>query len=502
MKKILFLNLLTLIMLFSCTKETHIDEKLSTKSSIDAKALNDTYFISEQQAREFIAKVYKETDIKGISTVSSNGSPTMYIINFDEGWKIVSADKRMPPILAFSNTGYFDDTWTDNPGTKMWVGTLNGLCATIRAKNESSNKNTEIWDTKTYSADLKKSVSIKKSSPHGMWTKIKISETSNESQTMLYGPYTETTWGQDAPWNNNFPVDQLSVEEPKLSYILQNHTQTSNGKYNTGCVAVALSQLFYYYHFKYGHPSGQYASISVSAQSPAGIIAVYSNGLDTIYVRGKHISLNRNNYEEPSPRWSMMAKSKTSGGNTSYVSDLMLDVGNRANISYSSYFGSGGTVQDAFNALQYYGLQASMGNFQKDSIIYNLMQERPVFAGGYNYEGYGHAWVIDGYYKSTITKRIKYRWLLGYNAQEGIGEPATYEEALEAAESMGMDKPEDPMETEQTIQTIYDFYNMNYGWDGDRNGFYLMVYPGLDINIPYLQYQYNVLTIYNIAPIQ
>ena len=92
--------------------------------------------------------------------------------------------------------------------------------------------------------------------------------------------------------------------------------------------------------------------------------------------------------------------------------------------------------------------------------------------------------------------------MLGYNPQEGVGEPATYEEALAAAELMGMDKPEDPMWTDETIVTTYDYYNMNLGWDGDGNGFYLMVYPGLGVNLPYNHYPENVTIFYNIIPSQ
>ena len=420
----------------------------------------------------------------------------MYIINFENGWKIVSADKRMPPILAFSKSGQFNDSWEDNPGTKLWVNSAKTAISTIKTNNVSANKNTEIWDSISSVTVKTVNDNLTRFDPNSIWTKITLSETTSENQTMLYGPYTETAWGQLAPWNNNFPEDQALVANPSFN------PKNTNYKFYTGCVSVALSQLLYYYHFKYNQPTGLYASLNASSLTPVDTVDFIYSHIPPILIGTYKINLLRNNYESPSSRWPLMAKSRTSGGNSSYVSDLMLDAGVHANTVYSGIFGSGALPQDAYNTFQYYGLQASMGSFQKDTVLNNLIQERPIFIGGHNSLGQGHAWVLDGYYKSTITKHISYKWVLGYNPQEGIGVPATYEEALAAAELMGMDKPEDPMWTDETIVTAYDYYNMNLGWDGEGNGFYLMVYPGIEVYLPYNHYSENVTIFYNIIPSQ
>lgn len=495
MKKIVFLFFLLPALLGSCHKESMSSGILTTKT-VESDEMADRFFVSEREAISFIAEAFKETDVLSITPVSANGTPLMYIMNFESGWKIVSADKRMPPVLAFSKTGHFNETWENNPGTKFWVKSAKTAISTIKTNNVSANKNTEIWDSNTSASVKNVKDSLIRYDPNVLWTKITLSETTNETQTMLYGPYTETAWGQLAPWNNNFPEDQALVANPAFN------PYNTNNKFYTGCVSVALSQLFYYYHYKYNQPSGLYTSLNSSSLTPVDTLDFYYNQLTPILIGTYRINLLRNNYESPSSRWSQMAKDSVSSGSTSYVSDLMLDVGCRANISYSGIIGSGGSPQDAFSTFPYFGLQASMGSFQKDTVLTNLIQERPVFIGGHDYNGSGYAWIIDGYYKSTITKHTSYKWMLGYNPQEGVGEPATYEEALAAAELMGMDKPEDPMWTDETIVTTYDYYNMNLGWDGDGNGFYLMVYPGLGVNLPNNHYPENVTIFYNIIPSQ
>ncbi|MCF0052790.1 Spi family protease inhibitor [Dyadobacter sp. LJ53] len=44
-----------------------------------------------------------------------------YIVNYedDKGFTLLSAYRRMKPVLAFSDNGTFDDK-TDNPGIQMW----------------------------------------------------------------------------------------------------------------------------------------------------------------------------------------------------------------------------------------------------------------------------------------------------------------------------------------------------------------------------------------------
>ena len=73
------------------------------------------------------------------------------------------------------------------------------------------------------------------------------------------------------------------------------------------------------------------------------------------------------------------------------------------------------------------------------------------------------------HYTYTVTNT--YVWWIGYNGQSGEGK--TQEEAREAAEEAGYDKPEDSMITTEIVNYgSYKQYHMNWGWDGDHDGYY------------------------------
>lgn len=53
--------------------------------------------------------------------VSVDGDTLMYFVNYHEGWKIISADKRTPMEIANGDTGNIS-TNTDNKGFLLWLG--------------------------------------------------------------------------------------------------------------------------------------------------------------------------------------------------------------------------------------------------------------------------------------------------------------------------------------------------------------------------------------------
>jgi len=143
--------------------------------------------------------------------------------------------------------------------------------------------------------------------------------------------------------------------------------------------------------------------------------------------------------------------------------------------------GSGSTIGDAYEALPFYGLTATLGVFNDYHVINNNDHQRPLYARGLKQQGGGHAWVIDGYRKHNYTVRNVYEWWLGYSPSLGEGEGKTHAEAKEAA-TAGYDKPDDGMVTREfAYNGAYYTYHMNLGWDGSSNGYY----SGFTDNIGY-----------------
>lgn len=123
----------------------------------------------------------------------------------------------------------------------------------------------------------------------------------------------------------------------------------------------------------------------------------------------------------------------------------------------------------------FYGLTGDVASFS-DNLAYTeiLIHQRPFYMEASPLQGMGHAWVVDGMKQNRIKTTNTYRWYLGYSPGVGPdGEPATQAEALEAALEAGYDHPEELMETQEVVYSgPFRQYYMNWGWDGQKNGYY------------------------------
>lgn len=174
-----------------------------------------------------------------------------------------------------------------------------------------------------------------------------------ETHTQI-GPLLQTKWGQGVGYNNLAPNMSCS-----------NYT---NGRAPTGCVATAVAQVMKYHQY----PSSYNWSIM------------------------------------PNIIWSW--QSNTVGANE--VSMLMHNIGNTISMNYSCN-GSGAKTENAKNALIVnfgYSNSAKYIDYNIDSVVMELKNQRPIIMDGYHTEyttGWwifkntnrknGHAWVCDGY---------------------------------------------------------------------------------------------------------
>jgi hypothetical protein len=159
--------------------------------------------------------------------VPNNTNPSYYIFNYvGGGFVIISADKRVEPILAYSDNGYLPHTG------KLPVGLLNWLV--VNHKNMQLLRN---------NPDLKAPVGVT-----NLWNEISSVNISGNKvidvnqpppppcqptyNSTTVGPFLQTEWGQDYPYNALCPAGGYS----------NNHTPT-------GCVATAMAQIMYYWKF-------------------------------------------------------------------------------------------------------------------------------------------------------------------------------------------------------------------------------------------------------------
>ena len=115
----LFLFLFCII-LYGCNT---LDEMNPKK---DGSASGNSYSVSEQDICRLIDMRNKGPKTKSdprkaeISPLVRDGDTLLFIVNYDEGWDIFTADKRMPHIIATSDKGSFDIN-DANPALLSWM---------------------------------------------------------------------------------------------------------------------------------------------------------------------------------------------------------------------------------------------------------------------------------------------------------------------------------------------------------------------------------------------
>lgn len=319
----------------------------------------------------------------------------------------------------------------------------------IDQNDKESESHLVFWSSSPYLKKDSKSIETKAGN---LWYRQLVSEYTSSHSVSNSSASVSVIWGQGSPWNYKTPT------------FYGSHSPT-------GCVAVALAQIFRYLHYSIGVPSGLYHSVG------------YNNS--NVFYRGDLVA--------NSTRWDDMAMDKFSGeGNTDYVGDLMLDIGYNACMTYSgseSYT----SATSALNALQYYDLAGTLNTYSFSTVKQEILNNRPVFMFGYKYPNYtsGHAWVGDGYNEiGTITHRI-YIWHEAYSGYYGevftsAQAQSTLEEGVILGEGVGY--------CEDINNPISDYIHMNWGYDGSDNGWY--VYPEWDFG-NHGSYHYSAGIIYN-----
>jgi len=463
-------------------KELLKDTGAYTKADASSfSSVNFNFSVKEKDIWVFIERQKEFPLVVSINPIVREGDTLLYIANLEKGWKVFSADKHLPPILAEIPEGSFGDKTLDNPGIRAWMDSMTDLTSDIRQEKELSSATdfTDLWEGYPVTKkETRENNGIRGLSMEPTWTRAVIYE-QTVLDTITYGPLLSTKWGQRTPWNNSLPIYQGSQHYP------------------TGCAAVAISQILYYYHDFIDTPSGLFHDISISNW-------IYNSGIDPYYTS----VLSRQNYQEPSSRWAQMVKDTveyntyypSSITGASYVSDLMVDVGNRTSMKYyADGSKSGAQLTGELSALSSFGLDYNYSTFNINTAYTELANSRPILINGVDSSNNaGHAWVIDGAKKSQYITYITYQWWMGYLAGSlPNGEEMTQSQAQEAAWEIGLDKPADGMITYGVSYTepYYQFY-MNWGWDGSSDGLYF--YNGLVLhNNQYYHFSDNQYIIYS-----
>ena len=86
-----------------------LNDDVLTKSEALLKKANAAvvdFVCTEADVRELISRMKRDKEIKTVIPILSGEETCAFIVNYNKGWEIFSADKRLSPILAYSKTGY------------------------------------------------------------------------------------------------------------------------------------------------------------------------------------------------------------------------------------------------------------------------------------------------------------------------------------------------------------------------------------------------------------
>ncbi|MCR5071577.1 MAG: C10 family peptidase [Bacteroidales bacterium] len=437
-------SLLLLLPLFvCCTKSEPIDiqnhdelKAYYTKSFGD----QDSFFVSVEDVQRYLhfkeLALDDEVIVQDIFPLGMSSKETLcYLIDFDEGWEILSADKRAPVVLGHSDAGHLhpEDFCKLGAGSaiKTWLNCLmrdiqsfrdfHDMSPTEEASREMQNS-LAFWDAITSpNKFIKDNQSETKAFgdpgfENGHWELISVSTTSQNVTRRL----TTTQWGQDSPFNTYCPPPYYGSSAHSL----------------VGCIAVAGAQQLYYLHGVLGTPATGPTSVSFSGYGPSSYSMSVGNFSPSV--------------------WSNMSSDYTSS-----VGVLLAYVGGMVSMEYGAMVSTASLDSLVTNVFNPNGLQCSLYNSLPANTVYNnLLSGLPIVVGALDPNtvsyingilvGVGHAFLVDKFKKTDYTTIYTYEWV-DDSPIEGVNLPRAMQKQV------------------VVYNTVVNEIGMNWGWPGMYN---------------------------------
>lgn len=354
----------------------------------------------------------------------------LYVIQYEDGFEIISADKRSPIPIAIHKSGFFNKSeeiegfraHLDLLAEEIWFSLHGELDITepeILRKIESSLDfwsivNSEVATIQRYKDNTKGHFFPDPMLPLGHWELVDV-----ESEEIVYDsiPHLITSrWAQDGIYNLFCPDD-----------INQNNDTV---RCPAGCVAIAGAQMLYFLHYETGVP--------VSSPTTGYCITHFSP---------RHWNQIFDNYSTNT--WNLM----TSSSSTDTLAALLIgDVGKKLRMDYQ-WDGSEADTEDLVDdVFAPYGLDCSyIDHYDPIVITSSLISHYPVVCAGRrqtNEGKVGHAFLVDSYKRYRTKTTLHYEWVC--------------------------DDPNGPVITDYQQEITYSsphisYYQMNWGYGPDSN---------------------------------
>jgi len=369
---------------------------------IDFSALDTAYFVTDKDVeayihfKELLAKGQgKELAIQEVVPLGLNDEATLaYLLNYNEGWEIISADKRAPLVLASGEEGSFSEK--DAPENVMaWIECLESDVLGLRlCKERPEWADDETWEKMLSSVDFWLAINADEE-----FINRNTSGTRNPKPITGYWElvFTEVLNADSVTYphliTDTSPYSFFHQEAPYNKYCPKENSNSSNHA-PAGCVAVAGGMVLGYLHNKIGYPLQGVA---------------YAHFLGTV--------------ASPLPFYHYLTDSYDIWGNMNpdLAASLLAFVGYQTNMNYSMNGSGTNVVNLVNNVFGYFNISCSYSSFSESIVKANLQNEKPVIVAAYGdyYTDWlgrihytnGHSFVIDSYRIAQYTYRYVYRWV-------------------------------------------------------------------------------------------
>ena len=187
------------------------------------------------------------SDVKGITDTKSyaltidpiirDNDTIMFLVNYENGWEVLSGDKRISKVLIKSEYGNITlDDICNNLSGDDYISKLSESLHQILRSNDFPEDYyfSDNWDNLQHIRDS--------NTINSRIVKVLLSSNTTNLITQTKDHLMLTHWGQGYPWNILMPYTDSSMTQHCYS----------------GCVPVAIAQVLYYLHNTIGVPESTY----------------------------------------------------------------------------------------------------------------------------------------------------------------------------------------------------------------------------------------------------
>ena len=417
-KKTIILTLLTCIFMSCDSINNDVEEPLKNVRLKERQIASHSplFSVNGTLLQKYIRLTAQNKTVEQITPIVRNVIDTMaYIVQYSQGWELVSGDKRIAPRLAYSETGTLDFDEYMQSG----VGAINGMIDLVEDKINSSD--TIVNSTWKFLSHQQRSSNSRQTRGmvSGMWV---ATDTSYVSDRQRVNHLISTQWNQDYPYN---------------MLCIDNGVQCM-----AGCVPVAIGQLLRYYY----HDNSQCNVAIPEHYNP------YAGG------GGQFEDFSTSN-------WSLLDDPINIAIFIAYLGKEKLGaIYGPSETSVTDY--------DSFNStLNWANLTYSIGySYDVNNIISSIRLGSPVLISAKKSSGTSsHTFLIDSYICDIASFLISYEWVEAYH-------PSDFE--LETYPSWRFEPSQkgDVYYEEETPITEDYSIAMNWGYAPSYNNIYYLAY--------------------------